>query len=105
MKALFEKIRKILRSRRTRQLLTRVVSGFAAIIVFVTTYALVLPAITMEKEVYCGIEEHQHIDICYEEKLVCGLSVENGHQHDASCYGKILVCGKEAHVHSPECYY
>ena len=44
MKALLIKIRQILRDRRTRQFLTRFVSATAAIVVFVTTYALVLPA-------------------------------------------------------------
>ena len=104
MKALLEKIRKILRSRRTRQLLTRAVSGVAAIVVFITTYALVLPAITMEQDAFCGIPEHQHIDACYEERLVCEIPEGEEHQHDASCYEKFLICEKEVHVHSTECY-
>ena len=52
MKELLEKIRKILKNRRTRQLLTSTVSGVAVLAVFITTYALVLPAITMEQEAY-----------------------------------------------------
>ena len=104
MKALLEKIRKILRSRRTRQMMTRFVSGIAAVVVFVTTYALVLPAITLEQNASCGIPEHQHTDACYEERLVCGLPEGQEHHHDASCYDKILICGQEVHVHSPECY-
>ena len=63
MRKLLAKIRKILHDRRTRRFLTRFVSGVAAIVVFVTTYALVLPAITMEKEANCGIEAHQHDDL------------------------------------------
>ncbi len=104
MKALLEKIRKILRSRRTRQIFTRFVSGVAAVVVFVTTYALVLPAITLEQNASCGIPEHQHTDACYEERLVCETPEGQGHHHDASCYDKILICGQEVHVHSPECY-
>ena len=92
MKALLEKIRIILRSRRTRQMLTRFVSGVAAVVVFVTTYALVLPAITMEQNASCGIPEHQHTDACYEEQLVCGIPEGGGHHHDASCYDKFLIC-------------
>jgi hypothetical protein len=42
MRTLLAKIRKILKDRRTRQLLTRTVSVTAAIVVFVTTYALVV---------------------------------------------------------------
>jgi hypothetical protein len=33
----------------------RLMSILAAIVVFCTTYALILPAITMEKKTYCGI--------------------------------------------------
>ena len=38
------------------------------LVVFVTTYALILPAITMEStpDTYCGIAEHVHTDDCYE---------------------------------------
>ena len=104
MKALLEKIRKILRNRRTRQLLARTVSGFVAVVVFVTTYALVLPAITMEQEASCGITAHEHTDTCYEERLVCEIPEDDNHHHDASCYEKFLICGQEVHVHSTECY-
>ena len=104
MKKLLAKIPKILRDRRTRQFLTRFVSVTAAIVVFVTTYALVLPAITMEREANCGIPAHQHDDSCYEEVLVCGLEESDDHQHTADCYEKKLICGMEAHTHSAACY-
>ena len=108
MKKLFAKIRKILRDRRTRRFLTRFVSGIAAIVVFVTTYALVLPAITMEKEADCGIEAHQHDDSCYTRELICDIPESDGHQHDESCYSTTtsLMCGMDEHEHSLEngCY-
>ena len=104
MKKLIARIQKILHDRRTRQFLTRFVSVTAAIVVFVTTYALVLPAITMEREAHCGIQAHQHDDSCYEEVLVCSLEESEDHQHTADCYEKKLVCGMEAHTHSPVCY-
>ena len=104
MKALLIKIRQILRDRRTRQFLTRFVSVTAAIVVFVTTYALVLPAITMESQAACGIEAHQHDDSCYTEELICGQEESEGHHHTDSCYEKVLICGKEVHIHSEECY-
>lgn len=37
----------------------------AIIVVFCTTYMLILPAITMEQETYCGIENHAHTEECY----------------------------------------
>ena len=104
MKKLIARIQKILHDRRTRQFLTRFVSVTAAIVVFVTTYVLVLPAITMEREAHCGIPAHQHDDSCYEEVLVCGLEESEDHQHTADCYEKKLVCGMEVHTHSPACY-
>ncbi|MEE1041868.1 MAG: hypothetical protein U0L10_14355, partial [Lachnospiraceae bacterium] len=104
MKKLLRRIRQILRDRRTRRFFRRFVGTFAAIVVFVTTYALVLPAITMEAEAQCGIEAHQHDDSCFEEVLVCDLPESDGHQHVDSCYEKVLVCRKESHTHSPACY-
>ena len=108
MKKLLAKIRKILHDRRTRRFLTRFVSGIAAIVVFITTYALVLPAITMEKEANCGIEAHQHDDSCYTEELICDIPESEGHHHDESCYRTKLnlICETAEHEHSVEngCY-
>jgi len=105
MKVLLQKIREILRNRKIRNRFTRVISVFTAVVVFTTTYALVLPAITMEKQAGCGIEAHQHDDSCYTDVLVCGLEESEEHHHDESCYDRILVCGKEVHVHSDTCYH
>ena len=63
MKTLISRVYEKLRSRQNRRLLTRFVSITAAVVVFITTYALVLPAITMEEEALCGIPAHQH-DVC-----------------------------------------
>jgi len=104
MKALLRKIRQILKDRKTRRFITRFVSAGAAFIVFVTTYALVLPAITMESEAACGIEAHQHDDSCYEDVLICGQEESDGHSHTDDCYTvtQELVCPLEEHQHSEE---
>lgn len=106
MKKLLAKIRKILKDRRTRQLLTRIVSITAAIVVFITTYALVLPAITMESEANCGIPAHQHDDSCYEDRLICGQVESPGHQHTDACYSisKSLICTETEHQHDDSCF-
>ena len=106
MKALLRKIRQILRDRKTRRIFTRLVSTVAAIVVFVTTYALVLPAITMESEAACGIEAHQHDQSCYTDVLVCELPESPGHVHDESCYitKQKQACQIEEHVHDSDCY-
>ena len=106
MNRLLEKIRKILRDRRVRRMLTRTISVFSAIIVFVTTYALILPAITVEKQAACGIEEHQHTEDCYEKVLICDLPESEGHQHTDGCYSvkSVLSCDDPEHVHGEDCY-
>ena len=83
----------------------------AVVVVFITTYALILPAITMEKQTYCGMEEHQHTDACYTvtRELACGLEETEGHTHTEECYSteRTLVCGLEEgedHQHTDECY-
>lgn len=72
----------------------RVVSLLSGIVVFCTTYALILPAITLESPVYCGKEEHIHSDICYQES---SQSDSEGNPL------KILTCTLEEHEHSRQC--
>ena len=51
----------------------RVVIAMACVVVFCTTYALILPAVTLTGDTYCGYdEEHTHSDECYEKVLICG---------------------------------
>lgn len=88
-----------------------VVTTLAAFVVFCTTYALILPAITLQGKTYCALEEHPaHTDDCYEQirTLTCPLS-EEGHAHSDACYEtqQELICGKEesdGHVHGDDCY-
>ena len=67
------------KNHKRRKAWQKIVSALACIVVFCTTYALILPAITMEQTTYCGLEEHQHSDACYESKLICPYdeSMEN----------------------------
>ncbi len=56
----------------------RLVTLLVAIVVFVTTYALILPAITRESQPTCGFDEHQHNDDCYQtvaQRIVCDVKV------------------------------
>lgn len=88
----------------------QVVTGLACVVVFCTVYALILPAITMEQTAWCGIEEHQHGDSCYEIQLVCGYDElsNGGHIHTDDCYNeeRVLICNQEesaGHVHDESC--
>lgn len=85
----------------------KIVSTLAAITVFCTTYALILPAITVNSDTYCGKEEHTHSDDCYTMELICGL--EEGAVSEArtetitkTVIESVLV--DEGHVHSDACY-
>ncbi len=81
----------------------------AAVVVFCTTYSLIMPAITMETP-QCGLEEHTHGSNCYESTLVC-TQEESGHTHGDGCYTvtttRELTCSQEeggGHTHGSGCY-
>lgn len=93
----------------------KLVTGLACIVVFCTTYALILPAITLEGN-QCGIEEHTHTDECYTQVTsitrkvpVCTVEGLDIHVHSEKCYDdqKNLICGYAdfvAHKHDASCY-
>ena len=111
----------------------KVVIALSCIVVFCTTYALILPAITMTKKPICGFEEHTHGIFCYSKittpgKLECPFSLHSHtercfkdgktvclyadyvlHEHDKNCYDNegVLVCKLSEipeHEHSEDCY-
>ncbi len=53
------------RQRKKRSVWKRTVAALACVVVFITTYMLILPAITAEKQTYCGNEEHEHTLQCF----------------------------------------
>lgn len=57
--------------RRKRKRWQKLVLFLSCLVVFSTTYALILPAITMTEPPLCGLEEHQHGPSCYEVVLNC----------------------------------
>ena len=109
---------RLLRTQERKTLWTRMVAALAVVVVIGVAYTLMLPAITMENQLVCGLPEHVHTEECYamvdgEQVLVCGLTehVHNElclaaaqaepeepetaytHQHDYSCYvNGVLVC-------------
>lgn len=88
----------------------QVMTCLAAAVVFCTTYALILPAITLEKQ--CALPEHTHTEACYtsvQGDLICTQSTEPQHTHTEECYQETqdLVCGMSestGHTHGAECY-
>ena len=99
-----------------RSLPRRILWFLSCLVVFCTTYALILPAITLANETYCHLDEHQHDENCFRspEPLCNQESPENGtappHEHDESCYdeNQNLICDKQeqtsVHQHADECY-
>ena len=105
----------LLEKRRTARW-RKVVSVLAMVVVFCTTYALILPAITMERETVCGLEEHTHTEDCYRTEILypqstmnCSAETLGVHTHDGSCYDGdgSLICGYAdfaLHTHDAYCY-
>ncbi|MCD8035846.1 MAG: LPXTG cell wall anchor domain-containing protein [Clostridiales bacterium] len=94
--------------RRSHQMATLLLS-MAIVISGGVFWQLRSTGLALTNETYCGLEEHQHTDECYEEVLVCGLEESEGHTHDESCYTtvKVLVCPldeSEGHTHDESCY-
>lgn len=87
-----------------RRLWHRIVAILQCVVLLVTIYAMVLPALTMERVLSCGQEEHMHDNACYEKVLTCPL--EEGHTHTDACYEQVnaLACGISAHTHGDGCY-
>lgn len=78
---LLERAKVFLQAHKNKSIWHRITTSLAAVVVFVTTYMLILPAITMERPTVCGLEEHTHTKACYASSLKRLL-----HEHDASCY-------------------
>ena len=124
-RSIWKRIEEILKKHVLHGKWIRAVIALACVVIFITTYVLIMPAVTLsraadcgqeehthtgdcyetETELTCGREEHTHTDDCYDEEgnLICGMEE---HAHDDSCYTsrEVLVCGQEEHVHTEDCY-
>ena len=94
--------------KRRRRIWKRAVAVLSCVVVFSTTYMLILPAITEEQTTYCGHEAHKHDAACYEKQLICGLDDQTPHVHSDACYKEeqVLICGEEenaGHAHGADC--
>lgn len=97
-----------------RKWLRMLVRTMAAVVVFCTTYALILPAITMEKEPVCGMEAHEHSFQCYVsgypfqcQQMYSPVPVI--HIHEDICFNEAgeTVCilpEIPQHIHGDTCY-
>lgn len=103
---LLQNAEKFHKKRQRRKTWQKIVSALGCVVVFCVTYALVLPAITQEKDTFCGMEEHSHTDSCYTkvageavQTLICTLPEGEPHVHEEACYEL-----QEGHTHSQMCF-
>jgi len=112
---LLRRAMKLNNSRKHRKWWQRAVRVIAMIVVFCTTYALILPAITMEGKPECGMEAHTHEQTCCfhqtEYRYLClpEADAKVVHSHNEFCYDKDgnLVCPLPEiaeHAHTDACY-
>lgn len=86
-----QKAEPYIKRRYNRSIWKKIVQMMACVVVFCTTYALILPAITVEKKYSCGYEMHEHSEMCFEERA------------DETGVVKAVVCGLEEHIHDETC--
>ena len=60
-----------------------IASVLAVAVLLFTTYTMILPAISMNKNLYCGQEEHIHTDSCSNQETACE---KTEHTHGLMCY-------------------
>ena len=68
-----ERVNRIVKEKGKLKRWHKLVTALACVVVFCTTYALILLAVTMERETFCGYTEHTHTDACYSQVLTCDL--------------------------------
>ena len=97
-------LQRLTRMERRKRRRRTIVTALAAVMVFCTAYALILPAITLEHS--CDIPEHQHTEKCLASGPSCTY---RAHRHAQDCYdgSGALSCGKAGfvvHRHDVACY-
>ena len=74
-------IKRLLKDKEQFKKWKRIMLALSCVVVFITVYALTIPAVTLA----CDKEEHVHTTECYDEN-------------------NELICTKEEHTHSEDCY-
>ena len=114
-KNLWTKIKEYVKKNRNRKAWQKLVLILGCIVVFCTTYALILPAITMEQKAYCGHTEHIHTKECYRlievpSELICNLveaeevsreQIPMSSVSDSDAEEYITI---HPHTHTEDCY-
>ena len=106
-------IQRYLKANKKQSIWRKLVRVMACFVVFCTTYALILPVITLEQDYTCGLEEHVHSKSCYVNSTDLPIPCTNEsigvHIHDGSCYtedGSVscLYSDQLIHAHDELCF-
>lgn len=108
METIWQKIADIILLSRLEKRWQKAASLLAIIVVFCTTYMLILPAITLANETYCGYDAHLHEDGCYviEKTLNCSYispessekEAEESEESTASVAGEVTSEAEETNT-------
>ena len=120
-KIFLQKVTKHHREKEQRHRWGRIVLFLSLTVALMTSVVMIRPAITLETNPICGIEEHTHTSGCYVAGLICGQEERqavpakeerslncslNEHAHTSECMDEEgqIICGNEVHVHGEACY-
>ena len=117
-----------IRQTKKRKLFDKILATLSVVVALSTTYVLMAPGVTMNRDTTCGLAEHTHDASCYQQVLTCGQEESEGtaayssftcswkpHKHTQACYdlpendgqSSHLICGKNEavlHSHNDFCY-
>ena len=99
-KVLLQEAIKLNKARKHRMWWHHLVRSLAAVVIFCTTYALILPAITMTRDTICGMEEHTHGQNCQQIVLLvivqqctfAGFEINTEHSFVFFNFEREIVC-------------
>lgn len=89
-----------IRQSKTKSRIVKIVTVLSVLVALITTYILILPGITMEYGMVCGLEEHQHSEACYTQGIVCGQEEREAVTTETVS----MVCQVSPHTHTNECF-
>ena len=103
---LIQSAKQLNKRRRRRRAWTRGLLMLSCAVALGTIYVMSLPAITQEKDTFCGIKAHEHTTECYTKlveetvpELICTLQEAEAHVHSEACYELQVL-----HEHGDDCY-
>ncbi|MCI8559215.1 MAG: hypothetical protein HFI19_15975 [Lachnospiraceae bacterium] len=102
--SILKKAGKFLREQGKNNRWRKILTVLGAIVVFVTAYILLMPAVALEHKSVCGLEEHTHTEECYGQAAVCGKVGAGDESEEPVTLEFVCTFPEELHVHTRECY-